>query len=116
MNLGGPHGNAAIAYSLNTTLTLSQSVIVAPSVAPLYYEVDFTGGTATITRPWTVVPESIAGPGRTTRTTNPFLSFSMLSVSATPRGNVVRRAAPGSGVRERIVPCWKAPVLRAAPP
>ena len=56
MNLGGPYGNAAIAYSLNTTLTLSQSVIVAPSVAPLYYEVDFTGGTATITRPWTVGP------------------------------------------------------------
>lgn len=46
--IGGAYGVAALAYSVNTTVTLTQDVIVGQSVAPYYYEVDFPGGTATI--------------------------------------------------------------------
>ena len=54
--IGGAYGVAAVAYSVNTTVALSHVVIVGPSVSPLYYEIDFTGGTATITGTWTVLP------------------------------------------------------------
>lgn len=53
---GGAYGVAAIAYSADTAVTLSHVVMVAPSVTPFYYEVDFTGGTATITGTWVVLP------------------------------------------------------------
>jgi parallel beta-helix repeat protein len=46
--VGGLYGVAAIAWTADTTVTLSQVVLVGQSVAPFYYEVDFTGGTATI--------------------------------------------------------------------
>jgi parallel beta-helix repeat protein len=46
--IGGMYGVGAIAFSVDTTITLSHVVIVGPSVAPFYYEIDFTGGTATI--------------------------------------------------------------------
>ncbi len=54
--VGGAYGVAAVAYSVDTTVALSHVVIVGPSVAPLYYEVDFSGGTATITGSWIVLP------------------------------------------------------------
>ena len=53
---GGAYGVAAIAYSVNTAIALSNVLIVGPSVAPFYYEVDFAGGTATITGTWIVLP------------------------------------------------------------
>ncbi len=46
---GGDYGVASIAFSADTTVTLLHVEIVAASVAPFYYEVDFSGGTATIT-------------------------------------------------------------------
>lgn len=46
--IGGAYGVGAVAYSVDTTLTLSHVVIVGQSVAPSYYEIDFTGGTATV--------------------------------------------------------------------
>jgi hypothetical protein len=46
--VGGAYGVAAIAYSVNTAVTLSHVVTVGQSVAPFYYEIDFPGGTATI--------------------------------------------------------------------
>jgi hypothetical protein len=46
--VGGTYGVGTIAYSADTTVTLVHVAIVSPSVAPYYYEVDFTGGTATI--------------------------------------------------------------------
>ncbi|HTS32977.1 MAG TPA: hypothetical protein VMI55_03440 [Thermoplasmata archaeon] len=46
--VGGAYGVAATAYSVNTTVVLAHVAIVGPSVAPFYTEVDFTGGTATI--------------------------------------------------------------------
>ena len=54
--IGGAYGVAAIAYSVDTAVTLSHVVMVGPTVAPFYYEVDFTGGTATITGTWTILP------------------------------------------------------------
>jgi Right handed beta helix region len=54
--IGGAYGVGAIAYSVDTTVTLSQIVITSPSVAPFYYEIDFSGGTATITGTWIVLP------------------------------------------------------------
>jgi hypothetical protein len=46
--VGGAYGVAAVAYSVNTTVTLTHVAIISPSVAPFYYEVDLNGGTASI--------------------------------------------------------------------
>jgi hypothetical protein len=53
--IGGSYGIGAIAATANTTVTLSQVGIVNPAVAPIYYEVDFPGGTATVGGSWWVV-------------------------------------------------------------
>jgi hypothetical protein len=53
--VGGAYGVGAIAFTLNTTVTLTHVVIVGPSVAPIYYEIDFPGGTATVAGTWTVI-------------------------------------------------------------
>jgi hypothetical protein len=53
--IGGAYGVGAAAVSVDTTVTLDHVVIVSPSVGPFYYEVDFSGGTATIGGTWWVV-------------------------------------------------------------
>jgi hypothetical protein len=54
--IGGAFSVGAIAYTVDTTVTLSHVVIVSPSVSLFYNEVDFTGGTATSTGTWIVFP------------------------------------------------------------
>ena len=44
---GGAYGVAAVAYSVDTSVTLSHVVIIGPSVAPFYYENDCLENTGT---------------------------------------------------------------------
>jgi hypothetical protein len=46
--IGGAYGVGAVAYSVDTTVTLSHVVLEGQSVAPYYDEIDFSGGTATV--------------------------------------------------------------------
>lgn len=46
--IGGMYAVAAIAYSVDTKVMLHHVEIVAPSVGLFYFEVDFSGGTATV--------------------------------------------------------------------
>jgi hypothetical protein len=52
---GGAYGVGAAAALAPTTVTLSHVVIVAPSVAPFYYEQDYGQPFPTIGGTWTIL-------------------------------------------------------------